>query len=226
MKRYIFVLIFVFIILLSGCKVSGFDNGPSAINDMRELDRIIEVMLDEGNYDNDLKVPLNWTNVSFTYNNGVLLVRSVHFSVFTNFDGELYHYDSNGCSNEEGMLLCHANRNSDFDPEFAGYHIPKDDIKLTYAFELFTSVDPIGIVTELRREFTIPTSERILIFYYLIDVEGFNETADQYDNRVFYYDNEFHYDDLYIPNEMMIEIRVVFFNESGDETYIVYIEID
>lgn len=78
----------------------------------------------------------------------------------------------------------------------------------------------------MQREFAIPQSERIIIQYRLTDVEGINEDVERYDNRVFYYHNEFHYDNTYTPDDMMIEIRLDFINGSEGEAYIVYIEID
>ena len=149
------------------------------------------------------------------------MVEGIHFSVFTDFDGELYHFESNSCFNEEGKLLCYEASDSRFDSD-----VLKDEVKLIYAFELFTSIDAIEVITELQREFTIPPSERIMIQYHLIDVEGINEDADRYENRAFYYNDEFHYDNLYTPDGMMIEIRVDFINAPEGAIYIVYIEID
>ncbi len=221
MKRYILLLIFVFIFLLSGCKVSRFEYGSSRLSSMREIEDIIEVMLDEGNYDENLKVPFNRTGIYLSYIDSLLLVESIHFNVYTDFDGELYHFDTTSCFNENGTLLCKETSDSRSDSETL-----KDEIKLIYAFELFISVDAIEIITELRREFTIPPSERIIIQYHLKDVESINEDIDRYENRVFYYNNEFHYDNSYTPDDMMIEIRVDFINAPEGVIYIVYIEID
>ena len=221
MKKYILLLVFIFIVLLSGCKVSWFEYGSSRLSSMRELDDIIEVMMDEGNYDEDLKVPFNKTGVFLSYIDGSLLVESIYFHVYKDFDGELYHFDTTSCFNENDTLLCKEESDSRADSETL-----KDEIKLIYAFELYSSVDAIEIITELQREFTILPSETIIIHYHLKDVESIDEDIERYENTVFYYNDEYHYDNLYTPNDMMIEIRVDFINESGGEMYIVYIEID
>ena len=92
MKR--FVILFAFILLLSGCKIKRFEFGSSHLNNMVELEEIIQVMMDEGNYDEDLKVPFDQTFIFLSYINGKLLVETVQYNVITNFDGELYHFDN------------------------------------------------------------------------------------------------------------------------------------
>ena len=159
--------------------------------------------------------------LNLSYINGIIIVESIYFNIFKDFDGELYHFDNTSCINEEGILLCSEESDSRHDSA-----ILKDEIILKYAFELFTSNDVIVIITELQREFAISQSERIIIQYRFTDVEGINEDIERYDNRVFYYNNEFHYDDTYTPDDMMIEIRFDFINGSEGEAYIVYIEID
>lgn len=219
MKRFLVMLIFV--LILSGCRENRFDNGTSYLDNMSEIDDILEVMMDEGKYGDDAEVPFNRASLYLTYNNGLLLIEAIQFSIFEDFDNETYHFNSIGCFNEDGSLLC----NETSDARSDSYEL-KDQIKLTYAFDLYKSVDAIEIVNELKREFSISPPERVLIVYHLKDVEGIDEEIERFENRIFYYDNQFHYDDSYIPSNMMIEIIVHFYHESEGESYVLYIEIE
>jgi hypothetical protein len=207
--------------MLSGCKVNRFDNGTSYLNNMSEIDDILEVMMDEGKYGDDTEVPFNRASLYLTYNNGLLLIEAIQFSIFEDFDNETYHFNSIGCFNQDGTLSCNETSDGRSDSDEL-----KDEINLLYAFDLFKNIDAIGIVNELKREFSISPPERILIGYHLKDVEGINEDQERHENRIFYYNNEFHYDDSYIPSDMMIEIRVDFITESEGEYYVVYFEIE
>ncbi len=185
MKRFLVMLVFV--LILSGCKVNRFENGTSYLDNMNEIDEIIEVMMDEGNYGDDVEVPFNRASLYLTYNNGLLLIEAIQFSIFEDFKNETYHFNSIGCFNQDGTLFCNETSDGRSDSDEL-----KDEIKLTYVFDLFTSVDAVGLVNELKREFAISPPERILIGYHLIDVEGINEEEERYENVIFYYNNQFH----------------------------------
>ena len=219
MKRYIVVLTLLIVLLLSGCKGKEYEFDSNIINNMTDVKGIFQVMMDEGNYDENTKIQFNNTAVFISFSNDLLVVDVVQFSVFKEFSREEYNYDLNVCGNNDGNLICSVESTSD-------NFIQKEEVLLTYAVENLTSIDPMEIFLELEREFILPAYERKSIHLRLKDINNIEEGIKRYENVVFYYDDEFHYDELYTPEEMMIELQVFFTTGFTGEMYVVYIEMD
>ncbi len=218
MKR-IFLILFV-IVILSGCHAQRFTYGSSQIELQSDLDSVLELMMDKGNYDDNLLVPYNRTSLAINYSRNSVVVEAVQFSVYRKFDGEEYHYDLTACFDDEGSLECKEERGF-----ITGDKI-EEEILLTESFEIFSSIDVPSIIAELRSRYNITLTENTLLQAHLVLPSDIEEDNERYENIVFYFDSEYHYDSTYEPQDMMLEIRVDFYGSGEGETYIIYFEIE
>lgn len=218
MKRLVAVILMI--LFLSACHSQRFTYDTAQINLDKDLSDVLDLMMDKGNYDDGLLVPYNRTSLYIDYSTNKVVVEAVQFQVLRTFkDGE-WEYDSTGCFNVEGLLKCKEERG-----KFTGEKV-QEEVLLTWSFELYSKINVSEIVTELKRNYQIITLENTIVQAHLVMPSDIEEDQERFENRVFYYDGEYHYDDSYDPSGMMLEIRVDIFGNGIGEAYIVYFEID
>jgi hypothetical protein len=220
MKRVFLVVIFALVVLLSSCHAQKFTYGNSQIKLDSELSKVLELMMKKGNYDDNLLVPYNRTSLYIDYSKETVIVETVQFSVYRKYDDGEYQFDWTGCFNVNGDLKCREERG-----KFTGTEVG-EEILLTESFEIFSNIDVPSIVSMLRETYNIVNRENILLQAHLVLPLNIEEKEEKLENIIYYYDDEYHYDNIYEPTEMMLEIKADFFGSGAGEVYIIYYEID
>lgn len=212
------LIVFTFVFLLSGCSTHKYDNGTSQINDMTQLESIMADMMKEGNQDDSTMVPHDMVGSILRYDSGMLTVLTVYYNINTEFDGEVYRFDTFSCHDYEDELLCKEEK------DLHGREELNEEIYLSDAVELISNIDIEEIVAELKDTYDIYIVEYIVIS---VTFEDFNEQSidlSELENTSVYYDGEFHYDEVYTPESIMLKVRVDFVAESEGEQFYIYFE--
>ena len=219
MKRLIISIFFV--VILSSCRSEGFTYGDSHMDLEIELASVLERMLDEGNYNADLRVQYDKVKFAIDYNYGNVLVENIQFSVFSRFtkEDEALFYRTM-CHNIEGTLECKKEKEAIVGEK------NDDDLFLTDAIELYSNIDFEDIIHELRIEYSINPSASTVLTVLIVLPSDIPQEEDRFSSRVYYYENEYHYDSEYVTTDMMLEIRVYFVADSGSSSHVIYYEID
>ncbi len=218
MKRLVLCILIVFI--LSGCHSQKFTYGSSQIILEDDLNAVLELMMDKGNYNSNLKVPYNMSSLAIDYSNGFVVVEAVQFNVYRKYDGEEHHYDSTACFDVNGSLECKEQRGLITSEKI------EEEILLTSSFDIFSTINVPDIVSELNNNYNISPTESTLIMAHLVLPSDITEDEEKYDNIAYFYDDSYHYSTSYEPQDMMLEIKVQFFGNGTGEVYVIYFEIE
>lgn len=218
MKRLILVLLLI--VLLSGCHSQKFTYDNSQIELDTELSSVLELMMDKGNYSDNLTVQYNKAMIAIDFSQGYLVLETAQFSVLRDFNGEEYEYDLTACFDNEGILKCKEERGL-----ITGGNV-EEEILLTRAFDIFSNIDVRSITSELRNEYKFTDKENMLLQAHFVLPTDIQDDIERFENIVFYYNGEYHYNSIFEPNEMMLQIRVDVFGNGEGDTYIVYLELD
>jgi hypothetical protein len=220
MKRITFIITLIFVVLLSSCHAQKFTYGSSQINLVTELDNVLELMMKKGNYNDDLLVPYSRTSLAIDYSKGNVVIEAVQFQVYRKSSNGEYQYDATGCFDVNGELKCSESRG----PYTSENKI--EEVLLTESFEIFKTVDVHSVIAFLKQSYIVVDRENTLLQYHLAYEKDIEEKVERFENIVFYYDDEYHFDNTYRPKDMVLEIRVDIFGSGSGETYILYYEID
>ena len=215
-----FVLALFLLVLLSGCRSESFSFNSSLVDLENDLEPILDRMMEKGNYNDNIRVDYDKVVLVLDYRNGDIVIENIQFSVFRKLDGELRLYDRTGCFNEVGELKCKEEKY-----QSAGERAT-EEVLLRDAFDLFTTIDVSGIVSEVRQEFNVPPTEYSILITHLVLPSDIEERTENYENIVFFYDNEYHYDENYIPDEMMLEVVLHLFGNGEGDSYVIYFELE
>ena len=208
------------IVMLSGCHSQNFSYDRSRINLETELSEVYELMMDKGNYSNNLLVPYNKTSLYIKYLNNTVVVESIQFSVYKKSNEETHEYDATMCFNEDGALVCKETK-----ANHTGEKVD-EEVLLVDSIDIYSNIDVAGIVSEVKSNLSNRATEDIMLIAHLALPSDVVEMSIDHENIIFYYGDEYHYNDEYDPQEMMLEIKVVFFYGDGEgETFIFYFEI-
>ena len=216
-----FIIVFLLVILMSGCHAQTFSTGGSQIDLNSELEGVIDDMMDKGNYDASTLVPYDRVSLSIDYSQNRVVVEAVQFQVYRRTRENEHQYDSTACFDDNGRLACKEERGKYTSSERT------DEIRLIDAIDVYSKINVNLIVDELREHYSIRPLENMLIVAHHVKPEDIQDDIDRFDNIVYYYDDEFHFNDsTYHASEMMLEIVVHVFGEGEGQSYVVYFELE
>lgn len=217
MKR-LFVLL-LFGLMLTGCHSSKFESGSSQMSGS-DLSRVLDSMMEEGNFGAQTEVPYNKVSLYLDYSKQRTLIESIQFNVPRRQKGEEWDYKNTSCFNENGTMLCRE-RIVSIQGE------PSDTkIILTQAIDIFASLNYSSIVSEVEEYYNPPLAQSQLLSIKLVLPQDVEESSESISGIVYYYDGEYYFDTDYKPEEMMLEVRMTRFYDEDGETFFIYVEIE
>jgi len=214
------ILILFLVTLLSGCHSQKFDYGSSNIALEDDLEPILDKMMDKGNYNYNQKISYDRVFMSIYYRNGDVVLNSISFAVFRKTDEDTSHFDSTFCFDVEGELKCKEERG------LVTGDRAEQELLLVDAFDIFSGIDVSAIVSEMRQTYQIGPTETIFLVTHLVLPSDIEDDKENFENRIFFYDDEYHYDENYISEEMMLKVVVYFIGNGEGEGYAVYFELE
>jgi len=218
LKRLLIIL--CFILLLSGCHSGEFHYSQSQINLETQLSEVISMMMEEGNYDDDLMVPYSRASLYINYSSYKVVVESVQFQVFRKIKGEEYHNDATLCFDVDGRLSCREDRGMFTSDKRI------EEVSLKETMDTYAKIDIEAIIFELKSHYNISLNKTILAAIHLVSPQDIEDEQSKLDNVAYYYDNTFHYDTDYEPSEMMVEVKIHFRGEDSGELCVLYMSIE
>lgn len=218
MKKAVIVLLLI--LLLSGCHSQKFEYGSSVVDLESDLESILDKMMDKANYNDSQTVDYDKVTLAIDYRNGDVVVEGFQFSVFRKNDGDSDLFDMTGCFNVEGELKCREERGF-IEGQRAG-----EEVLLVRAVDIYSKIDISNIVSELRRVYELSPTEGNVVIAHLVLPKDIEEDKEKYENRIFFYDDEYHYEEDYVTDDMMLELKVYFFGNGEGEKFVVYFELE
>ena len=218
MKRVITMILLV--LLLSGCHSQKFTYEQSHINLDHDLGKVLDLMLSKGNYSDSTRVEHDKVSLWIDYSERKTVIEAVQFQIFHREKKDENAYRITECFDEEGVLKCRE------DTRQYSNTPSTEELYLIDAFNIFSQVDIDGIVTEINTHYSIPARDNTIVGLRFKLPEDIDLEDSIFNDIVFYYDGEYHYDSSYIPSDIVLEIRVSIFGNGVGEQYAIYYEID
>lgn len=82
------------------------------------------------------------------------------------------------------------------------------------------------IINEIQDSYSIYTNKAIIIDLRFNDIDEVNASLSNLQNKIIFYDDEFHYQDNYSALDIMLKVTLYIETDSNTEVFEVFYEID
>ena len=82
------------------------------------------------------------------------------------------------------------------------------------------------IINEIQDSYSIYTNKAIIIDLRFNDIDEVNASLSNLQNKIIFYDDEFHYQDNYSALDIMLKVTLYIEADSNTEVFEVFYEID